>query len=128
MFQDLGLLILRVSFGLLLPLQHGFGKLALYPEKLAEFPDPLSMGTSASWFLTFFGEAITPLAVALGLFTRLAALPTVFLFFVVVFVVLKQATFKELEVALLYLTAFTTIACTGPGRFSLDTLLFRKKS
>jgi putative oxidoreductase len=55
-----------------------------------------------------------------GLFTRWAAIPAAFTMAVAAFLAHAGDPFGDREMALLYLTLFTTIGLVGPGRFSID--------
>lgn len=129
MKNDLGLLIIRLSFGLTMMLSHGLGKL----QKLMEGEDPIKfydfmgLGAEISLILVVFAEFVCALLFSLGLFTRLVTIPLVFTMFIAFFIVYANAPFGDRETAFLFLTAFLVILITGPGRFSLDRLWKNKK-
>lgn len=127
MRYDLGLLVLRLVFGLQMALGHGLGKLMGFSAKSATFPDPLHIGSAASLALATFGEFFCAIAVALGLFTRLTALPVITTMAVALIAVHTDSMFKEGELALLYLAAFSAIALIGGGRYSLDDVRMRRR-
>jgi len=120
---SLGLLLARLAAGLLLPYVHGWGKLLSYGERAASFPDPLGIGSRWSMMGAIGGEVVFPLLVAVGLATRLAAVPPAFTMAVAAFVVNAGEPWKEKELAILYLAVFVVLMFTGAGRFSLDALL-----
>ena len=63
-------------------------------------------------------------ALALGVLSRLACLPLVVNFAVIVFVLHHaQVPGDRGELALLFLVVFTALLLTGPGRYSLDEYL-----
>lgn len=125
--RDLGLLILRVSSGGTMLLGHGMGKLTTFSERAASFPDPIGIGSTASLSLAVFGEVVCALLVALGLGTRLAAVPAAITMLVAAFVIHGADPFAKKELALLYAAPFVTLILTGGGRFSLDHLLFSRR-
>ncbi|NJM53950.1 MAG: DoxX family protein [Blastocatellia bacterium] len=75
-----------------------------------------------------FAEFFCALAVTLGLLTRLAVIPLIFGMSVAFFVYHGSHSFDKKELSYLYLTAFTVIFFLGAGRFSLDEILFNRKS
>jgi putative oxidoreductase len=78
-------------------------------------------------YLTIFSESVAALCVALGLFTRVAAL-IVWIQMAVIITVFQWKfgyfwTARGIEYALLWWLLFTAIFFRGGGRFSLDHLL-----
>ncbi len=138
---SIGLLILRLGFGGFL-MTHGWGKLQmLLAGNYAEFGDPIGLGPGVSLTLITFAEFFCSLAVAVGLLTRLAAVPVVIGMGVAAFVfhaadpwtmgraaelfMAGQAdSWASKEPALLFLLAFLTLIFTGAGRYSLDGLIW----
>lgn len=120
---SLGLLILRVGVGLSMALGHGWGKLQSWSELAPKFPDPLGIGSTLSLAGAIGGELVGPLLIALGLGTRVAAIPAAFTMGVAFFVVHAADPFAKQEKALLFLLAFVAILFTGAGRYSLDAKL-----
>ncbi len=124
---DAGLLILRVGTGLLL-IPHGLKKLEAFGEKSADFYNFLHLGGPVSMALTIFAEFVCSVLLVLGLGTRLIIIPLMLTMVVVVFVINADATLSDRESGLLYLIPFVTLFFTGPGKFSLDQFVFRKKN
>lgn len=124
---DVGLLILRLAIGLGLFFGHGLGKVLNYSERAGRFPDPLGLGGEASLVLMVLAEVLCGLAVAAGIFTRLAAVPPILGMLVAIAFVHRGDPFGDWELALLYLAGYAAIALIGPGRLSLD-FRFRGKT
>ncbi len=119
--SDLALLLLRITFGGLMFINHGMGMAArVLAGELARFGDPIGLGPEVSLVLAAFAEAVCAVLIVLGLFTRWAAIPLIITMIVAVFVVHMDDPFKKMEMGLLYLTAFLAIFMTGPGRYSID--------
>ena len=121
---SVGLLLLRLGFGLMMMLGHGLSKLTGFAEKSGEFPDPLGVGNSLSMALAIFAEIGCSILIVLGLATRVAAIPLIITMVVAVFVIHGSDPWPKKEFAMLYLVPFLTLVFTGAGRFSLDAAIF----
>jgi putative oxidoreductase len=129
---DVGLLIGRISFGGMMLLAHGLPKLKNYSIISDKFPDPLGVGSPVSMALAIFAEFFCSALVIIGVGTRLAATQLIFTMMVAAFLVHGGDPFfaspgePSKEFALVYLTGFLVIFLAGPGRFSVDAVIFRK--
>lgn len=122
---DIGALLLRVSAGMALFMNHGLGKIQNFQERLESFSDPIGLGSATSFILILFAEAVCSLLVVLGLWTRASTIPVIIGMAVIVLVVDAGQPFQARETAFLFLMAFMAIFFTGSGRYSLDRLRFR---
>lgn len=118
-----GLLILRLSVGLLM-FTHGMPKLLEFSIRSETF-DPIGLGGTFSLILVVFAEVFCSAGIILGLLTRLAAIPLVINMLVAVFVAHGGDPIAAKELGLLYLTAYTVILFTGPGKYSVDKYLWK---
>lgn len=127
--QRIGLLFLRIFVGGTMLLAHGVPKL-LDPKPFIEalssngFPLPNIMA-----YLSISAEAIFPLFVILGVFTRISALIAAINMFVALFVFhlnIKGDPFANLEKAFLYMIIFTFIAIAGGGDVTLKRWFSKK--
>jgi putative oxidoreductase len=121
-WPDLALLLLRVWFGGLLLLLHGWMKITMYGAMSPRFPDPFGIGSPASLALSMFAEVVCSSLIVLGLFTRFAALVCV-INLTTAFVIAHGMALKgphSGELPVVYLGAFIVVLLAGPGRFSLD--------
>jgi putative oxidoreductase len=121
---DWGVLILRVGISCLM-ITHGYAKLTGFLSGNHSFADPIGIGEKLSYLLTICAEFGCSILVILGLGTRLALLPLIFTMLVVVFIVHAKDAFDVKEHALLFLFAYVALFLTGPGRFSVDSKLYR---
>lgn len=124
---DLGLLILRITAGLAMALQHGMGKLQKLLHGDLQFADPIGLGVGSSLFLAGMAEFFCAIAVAFGILTRVMSIPVAVTMLVAAFVVHANDAFERKELAILYLVIFLTFVFTGAGRFSLDSKIFKNK-
>jgi putative oxidoreductase len=132
LLADVGLLIVRVSFGVYMAVAHGMGKFS-YLGKFAEglaakgFPAPSIMATMAA--VTEFGGGIL---LALGLATRPVAVALSGAMLVAAFIFHSNDPFyaapgqASRELALLYLAVFLLFVLAGGGRFAADRFLRKK--
>ena len=147
MTRDLGLLILRLA-GLYLAIGHGWGKVvglasgeSRFLEGVANmgFPVPIVFAWAAA-----LSELVGGTAMALGLFTRWAAVFAATTMFVASFVRHRAASqflswigvapasdeqFKAWgnpELSTIFMLVCLGVALLGPGRFSIDARLGRK--
>lgn len=131
MGHDTGLLIFRLVFGLALFYGHGFEKMSvILSGQEIQFMDPIGIGASTSYYIAAFAEGICALLVIFGLFTRVATL-ILSVNFLVIFIFhafIAGDGFAVLELRFFYLFTFIGLTLTGPGKFSLDYLLFHRKN
>ncbi len=113
-------LLLRLTFGILICVDHGFAKLMHFGSQQYTFFDPFHIGHRWALVLCLFAEVFCALLLVLGLFTRVAALVLVINMAVASFIALKGQTLAGHEMAFLYLAAFFSILLVGPGRISVD--------
>ena len=130
-WPDIGLLLLRLGFGLGFIYFHGWSKLIAGPEGWAGTGSAvehlgIDFGHTFFGFMAAFAEAIGGLLFAVGFLFRPAAILVVLTMFVAWFMHVStgQGTpahaFKNLWVAL-------GLAFIGPGRYSVDAWIARRR-
>lgn len=124
---DAGLLFLRLTASFMLLHVHGWPKVANYTAELTRIEDPFGFGPHFSLLAAIAAEVICPLLIAIGLFTRLAALPVLSVLLVAMLVVHPQWSIAEGQFGWLLLIAFTTIVLCGPGAWSADAWMAGRK-
>ncbi len=124
---DMGLLIARLSIGLLMAFSHGLGKMQkLVSGEPIQFADPIGLGQELSLFLAGTSEFVLSLFLCIGFLTRIVSIPLAFTMAVAVFVVHANDPFNRMEFGLLYLVPYIMFFFTGAGRFSVDHLISSK--
>ena len=109
-------------------LSHGFPKLQqLFSGEEIQFYDFLGMGPKITLIFAVFAEFVCSIFIILGLFTR----------FVVVFLIITMAVaglivhsgdpFSKRETSLLYLSIYMLILAFGPGKYSVDHMITKRR-
>lgn len=124
---NLGTFILRVAFGGFMLLGHGLVKVQNFEKMHPDFLALGGMSSHTSLLLAIFAEAFCSALIVLGLFTRLAAIPLIFTMGVAVFVATQPPLMQNGEKALLFMSGFIAVLFLGPGKWSLDGLISRRK-
>lgn len=115
------MLLLRLWFGLVLAFGHGLGKLGNYEKFVAgvggKHGIPLPELTAP---FAIASELVGGILLALGLFTRAAAVAVAGTMLVAAFWVHSSDPFMKKEFALAYAVAALVVLISGPGKYSLD--------
>ena len=121
---DLSLLLLRITFGGLMLINHGWGKfLKLTSGEEIKFASVFGMGPEMSLGLAVFAEVLCAGMIVIGLFTRLAVIPLIITMLVAIFVIHISDPFKKMEMAILYLIPYLVLLWNGSGRYSVDNAI-----
>ncbi|MFK7937726.1 MAG: DoxX family protein [Saprospiraceae bacterium] len=124
--RDLSLLLLRLTFGGLMAINHGYPKLMkLLGDGPIKFGDPIGIGVETSLYLVVFAELVCAILIVIGLFTRFATIPLIITMFVAAFIVHWGDGFKEMEHAILFLVSYIVLLREGAGSYSLDDSMWR---
>jgi putative oxidoreductase len=124
--KDIGLLLLRLFFALPLTIRHGWPTLFNWWKGEISYPDPLGLGENLTMLLMGSIEAFCATFVVLGIFTRISAFFVASGFTVAVLVVHGADSFAVKELAYMYMAGFWSVFFLGPGKFSLDSLIFSR--
>jgi putative oxidoreductase len=123
---NFALLVLRLWIGLMMLVHHGVDKMKNFSSLAPNFPDPLGIGHSASLALAVFAEFFASLLVIFGLVTRWSAL-VLAIDMIVAFISVHKGALSgnhSGELAFMYLMGYVTLLLAGPGRFSVDKVVF----
>ena len=116
------MLLVRVTFGGLMLVNHGFGKMKNFSTLQYKFSDPFHIGHRWSLLMVIFAEVFCALLLILGLFSRLAAVPLV-IAMAIAFFMAHNGNMVEGEKAALFLAAFLAVLMVGPGKASIDGMI-----
>ena len=123
-----GLLFLRAATGVTMAVAHGWPKLERLMGDAPRFADPFGIGVVPSLALATFGELVCGLLIAIGLGTRVAAVPFAITMLVAMFFAHADDPWSEKEHAFLFLVPAITLMITGPGRYSIDHLIAERRA
>jgi putative oxidoreductase len=118
--KELGLLILRLGFGLSLLIFHGLPKL-YHPHYNLVREIGLPFYQVWTW-ASILAESLFAVFVIIGFWTRFSSIIICinFLFALYLGLIIKHLDFHRTELPLLFLIAFISIALLGPGKYSID--------
>ena len=120
---DSAILFMRIFIGAMM-LTHGIGKIQNYNAIVNSFPDPLGIGSAASFTLITLTEVGCSVLIIMGLFTRLTTLPLIFGMYIATFIAFPEKTFAEGELSFVYMGIYIMLLVSGGGRYALDALFF----
>lgn len=124
---DIVLLIIRIFVGFAM-LSHGFPKLQiLFSGEEIKFYEFLWMGPKSSLVLAVFAEFVCSIFIILGLFARFAVFFLVIAMAVAGLFVHSEDLFEQREKSLLYLSIYLMLFAYGPGRYSIDQMISKRR-
>jgi uncharacterized membrane protein YphA (DoxX/SURF4 family) len=117
---------ISIAFSAGLPKMTGLGAPDWFVKQVADigftFPSPALWATIAAW-----GEFFGGILIAVGLFTRFAALQLAFQFFVISYIWYNEpAPLTGMYFQQLYFFCYLLTMVAGGGRFSLDALISKR--
>ena len=122
------MLLVRLFIGISMILLHGLPKIEKYfAGGEIQFFDFLGIGVIATLILAIIIEIGCSILIMLGLFTRIAAVLLIFTMLVAAFGSHFSDGFKIMESSLLYLTVYALIWAFGPGDFSVDAMISKRR-
>jgi putative oxidoreductase len=124
--SNIVLLVLRAVVGVNMACLHGWDKLHHFGSKVSGFPDPFGMGTKYALMLAVAGEFFGGILLATGLLGRVGAFLVAFVTALMLFSTIHGTAWHERELWGLYFAASLTVLLLGCGRYSLDTVVWKK--
>lgn len=125
--NDFALLIFRVTISSFMLFGHGLGKFnRLISGNEIKFFDPFGIGQQFSLALAVFAEFFAAGLIILGLFTRFSSISLIITMFVAGVIYHADDPFGGKEKALMYLVSYILLFITGPGKYSLQSVLKAK--
>lgn len=124
---DLAALLLRFIIGGMF-IYHGYIKIENYSTYMPLMKDIIGIGPKLSFNLIIMAEFGGGLLVALGLLTRLAILPIFTCMVIAYFIAHKNDAFMMKMLPFVYMWLCLPIFVLGSGKWSVDGLIFSRKS
>ena len=124
---DLVLLVIRIFVGFAM-LSHGYPKLQdLLSGEEIQFFSFMGLSAKTSLTLAVFAEFVCSIFIILGLFTRFAVFFLIITMAVAGLIVHSGDPFQKREASLLYLSVYLVLFAFGPGKYSVDAMIGRKR-
>ncbi len=123
----IGLALLRIGAAVMM-LTHGWAKIANFSENLSTFRDPIGLGPAVSLQLAIFAEFFCAILLAMGFLTRLSLVPLIITMSVAAFIAHADDPFSSKEKSLLFLLIFIVLLFLGPGKYSVDAQIKKKRN
>ena len=117
---DIAKLLLRLTVGVFMLVNHGIPKLSKIIMGNFEFGNPIGIGEAPSLFLAVFAEFFCSIFIIIGFKTKWATVPLAFTMFVAVFIVHLTDPLAKKELGFIYLVSYIIIYLIGPGKYSFD--------
>ncbi len=127
LIADIVLLVVRIFIGFAM-ISHGFPKLMqLTSGEEVQFFNFLGLGERFSLILAVIAEFVGSIFIILGLFSRPAVFLLIITMAVAGLIVHSSDPFPKREASLIYLSVYLMLFAFGPGRYSIDSMLERRR-
>lgn len=125
--KDFVLLAVRIFIGFAM-ISHGFPKLMkLTGDEEIQFFNFLGLNAEFSMGLAVFAEFVCSIFIILGLFTRWAVFFLIITMAVAGLIVHGTDPFSDKEMSLLYLANYLMLFAFGPGKYSIDGMISKRR-
>jgi putative oxidoreductase len=112
--------------GVNIALLHGWEKLHHFSSRIGSVPDQLNIGSKYALILAVAGEFFGGLLMATGLLGRFGAFLVAFVSALALAATYHGGAWHERELWGLYLAGSLTVLLLGCGRYSLDSVVWKK--
>ncbi len=124
---NIALLLVRVFAGFAM-ISHGFPKLQqLMSGSEIQFVSLFGMGAKTSLIMAVFAEFVCSIFLILGLFSRVALVFLMGTMAIAGLYIHASDPFAKQELSLLYLSVFVLLFACGPGKYSVDAMIGKRR-
>lgn len=121
------MLFFRTAISLELIIVHGLKKLGINGAERENIPNPFHLNEAFNDIIAISANLLFPVFVIIGLFTRIAVLPILAVTLTGYFVVHLNDVLSTKDIPFMYSLAYLLILVLGPGRYSVDYLIDKKR-
>ena len=108
-------------------LTHGLPKLEhLLGDETIQFASVLGLNETMSLAMAVFAEVVCSILILIGLGTRLAVIPLIVTMLIAIMHIHGADPFSVKEMAVHFLLMYIVLLIMGSGKYSADTLIFRR--
>ena len=119
------MLLFRIAVSAEMILVHGFKKLGVGNAQAEQVPNPLHLPEAFNYWFAVSANIFFPLLVLLGVFTRLATLPTLAATLTGYFILHWNDAAIIKDTPFIYTICFLLILLFGPGKYSVDNYIYK---
>jgi len=123
---NISMLFFRVAASLQMIIVHGFKKLGIGIAAAEKIPNPLQLPEFFNNAFAIAANIFFPFLVLIGLYTRLATLPTLAVTLIGYFVLHWNDAALIKDTPFIYSAVFMLILLVGAGKYSFDFFVFKK--
>ncbi|MDB5200865.1 MAG: DoxX family protein [Ferruginibacter sp.] len=120
---NIGMLFFRIAVCLEMILVHGLKKLGISATEAEKIPNPLHLPEFFNDGFAMSANILFPFLVLIGLYTRLATIPTLAVTLTGYFVLHWNDAALVRDTPFMYSAAFLLILLLGPGKYSVDNYI-----
>jgi putative oxidoreductase len=124
--SNIVLFVLRAMVGVNIALLHGWDKLHHFSSRIGSVPDQLNIGSKYALMIAIAGEFVGGILMATGLLGRFGAFLVAFVSALALAATYHGSAWHERELWGLYLAGSLTVLLLGGGRYSLDSVVWKK--
>ena len=123
---NIGMLFFRIAVCLEMIFVHGFKKLGMGGAQAEKVPNPLHLPELFNYAFAVSANIFFPFFVMIGLFTRVATLPTLAVTLTGYFILHWNDAALVRDTPFIYSVIFLFILIIGPGKYSIDNYIYKK--
>ncbi|QDP84043.1 DoxX family protein [Chryseobacterium sp. SNU WT5] len=128
LINNLVILLVRIFIGISMIFIHVVPKLEmLFKGEEIKFYDFIGLGDRNTLIVAIILELVFSFMLIIGLFTRISSMVISCIMIIAAFVVNGAQPLSSKELSLLYLTIYIFIIAFGPGKYSIDQMILKKR-